>query len=239
MKINPIIIFNILIGIFLLIAIAVTVFMVKNGMNIYYISASALTSLLLLFILYSINKGIPSSHKVISTIDKNKEKLEFNDKELIINSPVMEHKQIIEWSAIEAIYCLNMIPLDGTYHNFEYSIFLKKPAKTEKYKDLSWYNKLVSSENNSLELKINDYDNIDFKKLHPAVEKYLIKKETSENYLHKKFGNDVRSVQDNTTTTEFPANRSLKTFELYKIYDKGDHTNDEKLKEYRANAIKI
>ncbi|MGL6128745.1 hypothetical protein [Chryseobacterium artocarpi] len=239
MKINPIIIFNILIVIFLLIAIAVTVFMVKNGMNIYYISASAFTSLLLLFILYSINKGIPSSHQVISTIEKNKERLDFNDKELIINSPVMEHKQIIEWNNVEAIYCLNMIPLDGTYHNFEYSIFLKQPAKTEKYKDLSWYNKLVSSENNSLELKINDYDNIDFKKFHPAVEKYLIKKETSEGYLHKKFGNNTRSVQENNTTTSFPADQPLKTFELYKIFDKEDPTNDEKLKEYRANAIKI
>ncbi|MCL1665782.1 hypothetical protein M2T78_16065 [Elizabethkingia ursingii] len=136
---------------------------------------------MLLFILYSFNKSIPSSHKV-SRIEKNKERLAFNEKELII-TPIMEHKKLIEWDIIEAVYYLNIIPLDVTYQNFEYTIFLNQSARIVKYSNQSWYNKLFTSENNSLEIKINDYDNIDFNKLHPAIEKYLLKKEMEPEHL--------------------------------------------------------
>ncbi|WP_131828231.1 hypothetical protein [Elizabethkingia occulta] len=203
-----------------------SILMIKNGMSIYYISASVLSSLLLLFILYSFNRGIPSSHKVIYRIEKNKERLEFNERELIINSPIMEHKKLVEWDIIEAVYCLNIIPLEGTYHNFEYSIFITQPAKIVNYPNLSWYNKLFTSENNSLEIKINDYDNIDFSKLHPAIEKYLLKEEMEPEYLHKKFGNN--------TLGNLPENKPLKSLELYKIYDRGNSTLNEKLREYRT-----
>ncbi|MCL1668193.1 hypothetical protein M2T82_08995 [Elizabethkingia ursingii] len=230
MKINPILIFNILIALFLVIGVSVTVLIIRNGMNPYYITASIFSNLLLLFILYSINKGIPSSHKVMSTIEKNKDRLEFNESGFIVNSPVMQYRQIIEWHMIEAIYCLNTIPLDGTYHNFEYSIFLSQPAKTVKYSNLSWYNKLFASQSNSLEIKINDYSNIDFNKLHPAIEKYLLKEEIMPEYLQKKFGND--------SLPKDLIKKSIKAFGLYKVYDIGNSTHNEKLKEYRANATK-
>ncbi|MCT3788236.1 hypothetical protein HZQ67_12735 [Elizabethkingia anophelis] len=226
MNINPLIIFKIFVVLFILIGITVITLMIKNGMSIYYISASVLSSLLLLFILYSLNKSIPSSHKTISRIENNKEKLEFNERELIINSPRMEHRKIIGWNMIEAIYCLNMIPLDGTYHNFEYTIFLNQPAKIVKYSNFSWYNKLFVSENNSVEIKINDFNNIDFNKFHPAIEKYLLKEEMEPEYLHKKFGNN--------TLANLPENKPLKSHELYKIYDRDNSTNNEKLREYRT-----
>ncbi|MCT4287235.1 hypothetical protein [Elizabethkingia anophelis] len=239
MRINPIIIFSILIVVFLLIGISVTVLMVKNGMNIYYISASVLLNILLFFTLYSINKGIPSSHKTITSIENNKDRLEFNERELIINSAVLEHKQIVVWNNIEAIYCLNIIPLEGTYHNFEYSIFLNQPARIVKYSNLSWYNRLFSSENNSLEIKVNDYNNIDFNKLHMAIEKYLINGKITQDYLHKNFGNDICPVGGSNTSTNFQANKLLNIYKLYKIYDNGNNTNNEKLKEYRTTAIKM
>lgn len=228
MKINPIFIFNILIILFLVIGVSVTVLMIRNGMNLYYITASLFSHLLLLFILYSINKGIPSSHKVMTNIEKNKDRLEFNESALIINSPIMKHRQVIEWHMIEAIYCLNTIPLDGIYHNFEYSIFLNQPAKTVKYSHLSWYNKLFATGSNSLEIKINDYRNIDFNKLHPAIEKYILKKKIAPEYLQNKFGND--------SLPKGLEKKSVKTFGLYKVYDRGKNTNNEKLKEYRADT---
>ncbi|AQW91582.1 hypothetical protein [Elizabethkingia anophelis] len=226
MKINPLIIFNILIVLFLLIGVVITVLMIRNGMNIYYILAAGLSNLLLLFILYSLNKGIPSSHRVINKIQKNKERLEFNEKELIITTPIMEYKKFVEWDIIEAVYCLNIIPLEGTYHNFEYSIFLTQPARIVKYSKQPWYNRLFTSENNSIEIKINDYNNIDFNKLHPAIEKYLLKEEMEPDYLHKKFGNN--------TLANLPENKPLKSHELYKIYDRDNSTNNEKLREYRT-----
>lgn len=241
MKINPIIVLNILIVIFLLISVFTIVFMIKNAMGIYYILAASFVSLLLLFILYSINKGIPSSHKVISKIEENKDRLEFNERALIIDSPILQQKQIIEWKTVEAIYCLNMIPLEGTYHNFEYSFFLNKPPVIEKYSNLKWYNTLFSSsESHSFEVKIDDYNNnIDFNKIHQAADKFLLKKETPSAYLHKKFGNKVRSVKENDTVTSFSSDNPLKTFELYQIYDRGTITQNDKLKEYRDNATKI
>ncbi|MGU3375982.1 hypothetical protein [Chryseobacterium sp. M5A1_1a] len=240
MKVNPIIVLNILIAIFLLISVFTTVLMVKNAMGIYYISAASFVSLLLLFILYSLNKGIPSSHKVLNKIEESKDRLEFNENELIIDSPILEQKQIIDWKTVEAIFCLNMIPLDGTYHNFEYSFFLNQPPKIEKYSNLKWYNKLfLSSKSSSFEIKIDDYNNIDFNKLHQSADKYLLKKETSSEYLHKKFGNNIRSVKEKDTVTSFSADKPLKTFELYQIYDRGNTTHNNKLKEYRDNATKI
>ncbi|WP_123942187.1 hypothetical protein [Chryseobacterium sp. G0186] len=209
-------------------------------MSIYYILAASFVSLLLLFILYSINKGIPSSHRVISTIEESKDRLEFNDGAFIIDSPLLQQKQIIEWKAVEAIYCLNMIPLDGTYHNFEYSFFLNKPPVIVKYSNLKWYNRLFSSsESHSFEVKIDDYNNIDFNKIHQATNTFLLKKETSSAYLHKKFGNNIRSVKKNDTITSFSSDKPLKTFELYQIYDRGNTTQNDKLKEYRDNATKI
>lgn len=72
-----------------------------------------------------------------------------------------------------------------------------------------------------------------------AIEKYLINGKITQDYLHKKFGNDICPAGGSNTSTNFQANKLLNTYKLYKIYDNGNNTNNEKLKEYRTSAIKM
>lgn len=214
MRINPIIILNILITIFLIIAIMVIVLMVRNEMNRYYISAAVMISFLLLFILYTINKGVPTSNH---TEEINQYKATFLYHQDYFTIVSYSQDQIIYWRDIEAIFLINSLPLDGEYHTMEYRIFLNKKPETIRKQPLKWYDKILPQPKQEKfpMIKIDNDYHIDFNTFYPSLEKFLF-----------------------TKTADISCNKSLKTTGFYKIFDKGTYIDSGNLKEYREQAAK-
>ncbi|WP_161794136.1 hypothetical protein [Flavobacterium sp. 316] len=197
--------------------------------------------LILAFIIYTINFGIPTSDKIINKIESNKESLSYSKEYFIINIPILEKKLKINWESIEAIFLLNKPPLDGEYHNFEYIIIMNKDPEIMMYNNQKWYNRYnllsVFPKSNKKKLpcvKINDYSNKNFNTFKDAIDKYLVK---TKDYLNLKFGNETKEVISGNikiVTLKSP----IKTFGFYKVFDLGNDLKDEKLIEYR-NEVKI
>ncbi|REC59880.1 hypothetical protein DRF65_23500 [Chryseobacterium pennae] len=238
MKINPITILNILITIFLIIAIMVIVLMIKNKMNIYYISAAAMVSFLLSFILYTINKGVTmSSHT--EEINKYKAKLVYHQDFFTIAT--YTQNQIICWSEIEAIFFISSPPLDGEYHTMEYRIFLNKKPETVRKQPLKWYDKILPEPRQEKfpMVKIDDYYNVDFNTFYPSIEKFLLTEKISSAFLNGTFGNDVKYTQKQNEIIGIPYSKPLKTTGFYKLFDRGTYADNGSLKDYRKQATEI
>lgn len=238
MKINPISILNIFISIFLIIAIMVIVLMVKNEMNLYYISAAFMVSFLLLFILYTINKGIPNSNQAKES-NQYKAKLLYHQDYFTIVTYTQD--LIINWRDIEAIFFINSPPLDGEYHTMEYRIFLNKKPETVRKQPLKWYDKILPEPKQEKfpMLKIDDHYHIDFNTFYPSLQKFLLTENISSDFLNGKFGNEVKYTQKGNKTIGIPYNKQLRTTGFYKIFDKGNYANSGSLKEYREQATEI
>lgn len=212
MKINPIIILNILITFFLIIAVGIVILMVKNEMNMYYISAAAMISLFLIFILYTINKGVPTSNRT-GEINQYKAKLLYHQDYFTIVTHTQN--QVIYWRDIEAIFLINSSPLDGEYHTMEYRIFLNKKPETVTKQPLQWYDKIFPEPKQEKfpMVKIDDHYHFDFNTFYPSLEKLLF-----------------------TKTADIPYNKELKTTGFYKIFDKGTFADSGSLKDYREQV---
>lgn len=216
----------------------VIVLMVKNEMNFYYISAAFMVSFLLLFILYTINKGIPTL-KHTEKINKYKAKLLYHQD----NFAVVTYTQdlIINWSDIEAIFFINSPPLDGEYHTMEYRIFLHKKPEAIRKQPLKWYDKILPEPKPEKfpMIKIDDYYHINFNTFYPSLEKFLLTEKISSDFLNGKFGNEVKYIQKENKTIGVPYNKQLKTTGFYKIFDKGTYVDSGSLKEYREQAKNV
>jgi hypothetical protein len=220
MKINPIIILNIILIIFLSISIAAAVMMVKNEMSAFYTLASSLTGSFLIFILYIINKRTPSSVLSDKTHDLHqyKAKLAYHQNSFTIAS--YSQDIIISWNSIEAIFLINAQPLDGEYHHKEYRIFLNTEPETIRKRPLSWYHKILPEPKKEQfpMIKIDDYYNIDFETFYPSAERFLM---------------------DKNTVSYFRENKNkLITSGFQIIFDKGTPTDNGLLKDYRIQTVK-
>jgi hypothetical protein len=244
-KINPLLIFNVLIFMFICLGLFLIYFFVHIKMNsIGFISVIAIV-LFLVFIMYSINFGIPTSDKTNKKIEEQKKSLVYTNDKIIINNPVLERKTIIYWNCIEAIFLLNKPPLDGEYHNFEYIIILNREPENIKYVFQKWYNKFFpfnfSSKLNGKNLtviKINDHNNKDFNTFKDAVNKYLLNmNESSVDYFKLSFGNKVEENKLGNTK-RMRMEKPIKTIGFYEIFDLGNDLQDEKVIEYREQVKK-
>lgn len=212
MKINPIIILNILLTFFLIIAVGTVILMVKNEMNMYYISAAVMISAFLLFILYTINKGVPTANRT-GDINQYKAKLVYHQDYFTIVT--YSQDQMIYWRDIEAIFLINSPPLDGEYHTMEYRIFLDKEPEITRKQPLKWYDRILPEPKQGKfpMIKIDDDYHIDFNTFYPSLEKFLF-----------------------TETAGILYNKELKTTGFYKIFDKGTFADSGSLKDYREQA---
>jgi len=182
-RLNPIFFINIIIMFFVLIAFGIGTFIIKNSLGNYYALAIFMIALFLLFIFYSINKGIPTSNKI--NIDKYKEKLSYNSEYFTIST--YSYDSVIKWNNVEAIFLIDSPPLDGEYHNKEYRIFLNENPVIIRKKQQKWYNRILSSPKKQKcpMIKIDDYYNIDFNTFYPSIEKFLIKEKKALDFLGK------------------------------------------------------
>ena len=241
-KINPICIFNILLFLFVFGGFILIYFLIKFDVGLIGIICVSLITLFLSFLIYTINFGIPSSNIINQNIQNRKKKLSFTDTEINIFNPTLEKKIIISWKSIEAIFLLNKIPLDGEYHNFEYSIILNSEPTEVKYEIQNWFNKITifpKLKRKGLPIiRINDESNLDFHTFYEAINKYLpnINNDT-ENYLNLKFGNEIKFTKSGNSTKSNISN-PIKTVGFYKIYDKGNKLNDENLNRFREETNK-
>lgn len=239
---NPIFFFNTIIIFFVLLAIGLMIFIIKNSLGIYYGIALLLIALFLLFILYSLNKKkISISDKKSYSIDKYKRKLIYNDDKFIIKS--YSYDLAIKWGDIEAIFLKNSPPLDGEYHNNEYRIILNKdPLRTRNFPQ-KWYDGLLPKPKKEKYpmIKIDDYSNLDFDTFYGSIEKYLnTEKKASDFQFEKFFGNETKIIKKNENTiVTIPARKPYKTLGFYKIFDRENPINDNRLLEYRNNAQNI
>lgn len=242
-KINPVIFFNLLISLFIALGLFLIYFFIQIKISYISIIIVSAVVLILLFVIYTINFGIPTSNKIINKIKLNKKSLSYSKENFIINIPILEKKLKIYWKSIEAIFLLNKPPLDGEYHNFEYIIIMNKEPEIIMYNNQKWYNRfnLLSifpkSKQKKLPcVKINDYSNKDFNTFNDAVDKYLMNKNTKD-YLIQKFGNQINEEKLKNikiTTLKNP----IKTIGFHEIFDLGNDLKDEKIIEYR-NEVKI
>ncbi|MDR7211478.1 hypothetical protein [Flavobacterium piscis] len=242
-KINPLLIFNVLIFMFIGLGLSLICFFIHIKMGWVGFVSIIVIVLFLGFIMYSINFGIPTSNKINNKIEEQKKSLVYTNEKIIIINPILEKKTIIYWKNIEAIFLLNKSPLDGEYHNFEYIIILNREPENIKYEFQKWYNKLrmfnfssKSKENQLPIIKINDYNNKDFNTFKDAVNKYLLNvNETSSDYFKLKFGNKVEESKiGNTKITKIK--NPIKTIGFYEIFDHGNDLNDKKVIEYREQV---
>ena len=140
-KINPLIIFNLIISLFIALGLFLIYFFIEIKINHIGIILVSTIILILAFIIYTINFGIPTSNKVINEIESNKKSLSYSNEHFTINIPILEKKLKIYWDSIEAIFLLNKPPLDGEYHNFEYIIILNKEPEIILYSNQKLFNK--------------------------------------------------------------------------------------------------
>src|SRR6478752_5113042 len=77
----------------------------------------------------------------IDEINKYKRRIYYSDQYFTVDYPYLQQKEIIYWESVEAIFLSNRIPLDGEYHNFEYSIFLNFEPQVLKYEIQNWLNR--------------------------------------------------------------------------------------------------
>lgn len=245
-KVNPLLIFNVLIFAFICLGLFLIYFFIQVKMSWGgFVSITAIV-LFLGFVMYSINFGIPTSTKINSKIDEQKKSLAYTNEHIIINNPILEKKTLIYWKSIECIFLLNKPPLDGEYHNFEYILILNREPENIKYEFQKWYNKLTifhfssKSKGNQLPIiKINDYSNRDFNRFKDAVNKYLLNEnETSVDYFKLKFGNEVAENKIGNAKISRVEN-PIKTIGFYEIFDRGTDLNDEKVIEYREQVKNI
>lgn len=175
-----------------------------------------------------------------SNVKETKNYCEYCNKGFTIVNLLLERKTFISWSSIEAIFLSNNPPGDGDYHNFEYSIILNKEPVETNFENQKWYNKIFKfskTKKNQLPLiRINDYWYKDFKTFGPAIEKYLIETNSHLNeYLEYKFGNKVKPEKKNGVTY-FKSEEPLKQFGFYKIFDRNNNLNDNRLKQFREDS---
>ncbi|MBP2616461.1 hypothetical protein [Chryseobacterium jejuense] len=207
-------------------------------MNLYYISAAFMVSFLLFFILYTINKGIPTSSNT-DEINKYKAKLLYHQDCFTVVTYTQD--LIIDWRGIEAIFFINSPPLDGEYHTMEYRIFLNKKPEVIRKLPLRWYDKILPEPKQEKfpMIKIDDYYHIDFNTFYPSLEKFFLTEKISSDFLNGKFGNEVKYTQKENKTIGVPYNKQLKTTGFYKIFDKGTYTDSGSLKDYREQAKEL
>lgn len=227
---------------FLLIGIGIWLiyFLVNLEVGSFGIIALVLIVIVLAFLLYSINFGISVSKKTTKKINDTKKRLAYTESKVIIDVPILEKKTELFWNTIEAIFLLNKPPLDGEYHNFEYTIILNSEPITVPYDVQSWYNKvsiLPKPKKKGLPIiKINDDSNSDFHTFNEAIHKYLKNiNEDSSNYLKLKFGNKIENIKT-TTKTKMVLEKPIKTFGFYVIFDRGNDLNDERLHRFRQET---
>ncbi|WP_347217101.1 hypothetical protein [Chryseobacterium sp.] len=234
MKTNPIIILNIVLTIFLIIAIMVIILMIKNEMNIYYVSAAVIVAFLLSFILYTTNTGIPASNHT-EEINKYKARLAYHQDSFTIATYTQD--LIICWNDVEAIFFIRSSPLDGEYHTMEYRIFLNKKPETVRKQPLKWYDKILPEPRQEKfpMVKIDDDYNLDFNTFYPSVKKFLLTEKISSASLNDTFGNEVKNAQKENQIMGIPYGRQL----MITIFDKGTHADNDILKEYREQATEI
>lgn len=240
MKINPIIIFNFFLFSFFAGGLWLDYFLFKIKIGYLPIIIISGILIIILYIMYTINFGIPMSDKTGKKIEEKKRRLAYTEKTITIDIPILEKKVIIYWDNIEAIFLLNKPPLDGEYHNFEYSIILNSEPNTVKYNIQSWYNRISlfpEPKRKGLPIiRINDDNNIDFHTFNEAINKYLVKVnlETSS-YLKLKFGNKIQNIKSENTTKKI-IDEQLKTFGFYKIFDRENNLNDYNLNTFRKET---
>jgi hypothetical protein len=199
-KINPIIIFNSFLILFVIGGVFLGYFFLKINMGYLPIIIISTIVIIVLYIIHTINSGISISKKAAKKIENSKEKLKYTEEKITIDVPILEEKIILFWNNIEAVFLLNKPPLDGEYHNFEYLIILDYEPNIAKYDIQSWYNKisiLPKPKNKGLPIiKINDHSNKDFFTFNEAIYKYLAKvNQESSNNLKLKFGNEVENLK--------------------------------------------
>lgn len=184
---------------------------------------------------YEINQG-----QSLDEINKYKRRLYYGDQYFTVDYPYLEQKEIIYWSSIEAIFLSNSPPLDGEYHNFEYSIFLNSTPHVVKYEVQNWFNRLSIFPTPKMKvlpiLKIRDDDNRDFHTFDAAIHKYLTEvNRDSTKYLTLKFGNEMHIVKSEDTT-KGQLHGSIKSLGFYSIYDRNSSLADPTLLRYRQEA---
>jgi hypothetical protein len=239
-NINPIHIFSIFLLLFIGIGIWLIYFLINLKISYFGIIALGLVVIALSFLLYSINFGISVSKKTTEKVNDTKKRLAYTESKVIIDVPILEKKIELFWNTIEAIFLLNKPPLDGEYHNFEYTIVLNSEPTTVPYDVQSWYNKisiLPKPKKKGLPIiKINDDSNSDFHTFNEAVHKYLRNvNEDSTEYLKLKFGNEVENIKTKTET-KMVLDKPIKTIGFYAIFDRGNDLNDERLHTFRQET---
>lgn len=191
----------------------------------------------LLFILYTLNFGISISKKTAKSIEDTKNRPSYSEDKITIDIPILEKTIVLYWDYIEAIFLLNKPPLDGEYHNFEYSIILNSQPTMIPYNIQSWYNKtsiLSKTKSKGLPLiKINDYSNVDFHTFNESINKYLLNaNKDSSKYLKLKFGNEIQNIKS-INETKVVIEKPLKTIGFYKIFDRENKLSDDRLNMFR------
>jgi hypothetical protein len=239
-KINPLIFFNLLILIFIAVGIGLVWFLIKIDIGFIGITCVSVITLFLICILYTLNYGIPASDKAVQRIEDRKRKLVFTEAELIIKIPILEIVQVIKWTTIEAVFLLNKPPLDGEYHNFEYTLILNSDPEVVKYETQSWYNRINIFPNLKRKglprIRINDDSNSDFYTFHEAINQYLLTGDKDTvNILNLKFGNEVH-YEKSGNTTKATISKPIKTMGFYKIFDRSNNLNDETLNRFREET---
>lgn len=152
--------------------------------------------------------------QTLEEINKYKRRLYYCELYFSVDYPYLQHKEIIYWNSIEAIFLSHSPPLDNEYYNFEYSIILNSEPKVVKYEAQNWLNKysfFPKPKSKGLPiLTIRDDDNRDFQTLRDAIHKYLLNKEN--------------------------LNTPIMSFGLYRIFDKYNLLTDETLVRLRQES---
>lgn len=176
----------------------------------------------------------PSYEKTMS----NKWYSEYSEEGFKTFSPSSQQYTYISWQSIEAIFLSNQTPRDGDYHNFRYTFILNKEPEIIKYENQNWFNRnidrmLPNVKKSGLPIySTDDYIQRDFNKISDAIEKYLEgSNKNLDNYLSKKFGNDVKQMNGQYKNT-----KPLKYFGFYKIFDRNNPLNDSVLNKFREET---
>ncbi|HAL54361.1 hypothetical protein [Sphingobacterium multivorum] len=227
MKFNPLLVIKLLLGLFICIGIALTIFMMVHGSKI--VGAYVVSVLFILFpgiILYGMTLGFRVSEKTITRQIAQQESVTSDHKGISYQIPLLKTTQFISWEIIETIIYSN-------YHSddqAQFSFYLTQPAIQIASEKPGWLAKVLLPLIKTSK-KVVIYENcINFREIPKMLEKHFSSINPVDiNEVHGK-GTLLRSkttLRENTIQIEeyWKPNPNFEPEKV--IYDRYNRTIDE------------